>query len=77
MNRIWIAQQSDKEASIVKRNNIPRYAVLLIGIVLVLNIVLFIFGGSPFNRVNKNYVKSVSAESATHINISANIGDII
>ena len=59
-------KQSNKEEIKLKRNNIPRYPVLLIGIVIVLNMCYLSYEkGSPFNRANKNYEKSSSAESTT------------
>ena len=52
-------------------NQLMRIAVFLIGIVIVINILLFLFGGS-----RGTLSQSISAENILNINVVTDIGDI-
>jgi DUF4097 and DUF4098 domain-containing protein YvlB len=60
----------------VNIKKIMTVAFILIGISIVGNIALFMFGQSPFNLAKIEEERSISAEKITDIQIFSNIGDV-
>lgn len=52
------------------------WAVALIGIALVANVILFLFKASPFNLVEINLAKAVAAADIASVEVKSNVGDV-